>query len=349
MSHFVRSRRSDIPLFAPVLMVALLVTTVVIAREAWSPPRGELWVADGNAIASIEPDSGRRRVHIGVGPEFRAFAVDPGARMVWALAGDELRGYAASGELQHSAQLDIAPDGDAAMAVESRSGRLWLATDAEVFLFDVHGRSHWSRPLRGPVIAISPDLRRSWLWIATADQVSLLDEHGRLIQQLNFLSTGPLRAIEYDPVLDQAWVVSDLGVQRMSWEGKGVPINGAPPLGSAAQIASDRHGGLWVAADGRLLHFDGSSWFESVRLGAEDADLIVDLFVGPGSRSVWAASSRQLARYGRSAVLLERFDLPVPPSAGSWVRIAGLKAPICEPACATVSRMFAPVQTARRH
>lgn len=342
------SRRSDIALVGPVLMVALLVTTVVIAREALVPPRGELWVADGNTISSIEPASGRTRTHIGVGPDFRAFAVDPHARTVWALAGTELRGYAESGELRHSAALSVAPDGHAMLAVEPQSGRLWLATDAEVFLFDADGRAHWSRPLRGPVLGISPDLRRSWLWVATPDQVSLLDEQGRLIQQINFLSAGVLRAIEYDPVLDQVWAVSDLGVRRMNWEGKAVAVDGAPPLRSAAQIATDRHGGLWVAADGRLLHFDGSSWFESVRFGAADADRIVDLFVDVGSRSVWAASSRQLARYGASAVLLERFDLPSPRSAAPWVKIAGLNAPVCARPCENAMAHATPVQTARR-
>lgn len=307
-----RDPRGTSLLAAVMLFVVMLATVSTLTREMFAEPAQRLWMASDAMIKVVDSQSGSTLSQIDVDGVLRAFALESGGAAVWAVVGDELREYAGNGELRRALPLEIPSEGRAALALDRASGDIWIATDTIVILLDAGGQRRWSRPLRGPLVELALDARRSWVWVATADQLELLDDQGRLLQQLSLINIGPVRALAYDPHLDQAWIIGDGTLERYTWEGERTLAKVLPVDHDLTKAVVDGQGGLWAASALKLFHFDaeGEAASLSTRLSMGSAGGPIDLVSDAAEGAVWVAGRDDLRRIGYSGALLSKMALP---------------------------------------
>lgn len=291
------------------LLLFLSALAVVLAFVYASGPPGLLWVADTRAISMLDRDTGRTHSRITLKHDLRAFTLERETRTVWALSGQELSAHKYDGAPKMSSVIDVSLTGRAAIAALPQGRQVWLAVGSEVLLLDGEGRRLWSRPLPGAVVDIVLEERRSWLWAASRNELALYDAQGRLILQISMAGSAPVRALDYDPVVGEVWVVADRSIQRYSWEGNQTFARSSYRFAELVHLAADGRGGLWAASTAELTHIDatGTVDLRQVRRAAKASDPIVDLIADAGGKSIWVASRRGVGRYSRAGMLFTEF------------------------------------------
>lgn len=290
------------------LAVVALAATATVMRDVGAAPPARAWLVAGTSLAVIARDSGRAVHRIDAGGEIRAFALDPSRDRAWVLVGAELRAYSKAGDKLGAFVLDVPAQGRVALAANGQG--VWLADDSAVLLVNDRGAVVSSRAVRGPLVDISPNEDHSALWVLTTEELLLLDQQARALQQLSLLSSGALRALSYDPLLKQVWVLSDLTVQRYTWEGVRTFAKTDSALAPFTDIAADLRGGLWARSGRELIHLAADGRIGHVTLAWGRDERASDMAVDPHDRSVWLVSRETLRYFSPDGILFAKLHVP---------------------------------------
>lgn len=279
------------------------------AHRYFAGPVPQLWVAGSDGgIQALRQDDGRATLSIACGMPAGALAIDGQRELIWAVCGrTELRAYTVAGDFKASAR--IPPFDDAMLALDTRSGHVWLAGGGRLMLFEWNGAALAIRDAEGAVVAMTIDRRRSQPWVATRRFLTVHRPDGAPALAVDTSAVGSLSALDYDLELDEVWLAGARGLARYAADGRAAFTDSR--LQRLSFVAHDGAGGAWLASATQLRHIKADGKVTAVlEPFVASGDRIVSLVADRGDASVWAASARSMVRYDVAGNRLRRFDAP---------------------------------------
>ncbi|MEX0730375.1 MAG: SMP-30/gluconolactonase/LRE family protein, partial [Aquisalimonadaceae bacterium] len=227
-----------------------------------------LWVTEQASIRQLD-GMGQPLLRLDDLQNVTTVAVDPRRQRVWAYGEGRLIILDADGDLLAEQQLfdaataEIGPPTHTPhwtrttnhLAVDSASGRAWLAADDRLYRFTDGGMLEQSLALAEPATALAIDPAEQRLWVGSASGIAILNgENGT--QMTGFHTDTPVLAIAFDAAHSRAWVADADTLSRHAPDGN---REQRYPIRQAYHLVSDGEGGVWVGGRHRLrrLHASG--------------------------------------------------------------------------------------------
>lgn len=334
-----------------VVLPAIAVTASDTGAGATSdnPNPNAVWVAQSHGVWKFLAEDGSLLLELPAS-RVRAVATDPLRGTLWAY-GRALTSYTPDGEQRTSTRLSLernagsaraagngpdtgdpegsGPEDRVRLAVSHGNGAVWVAGDKALVKVDRGGTLRWREPLKRTVEAIALDTERDRLWVAQRGRLIAFAADGSRSVRIDLAGREmPVpQALSYAPDLDALWVAGEDRLLRFGADGR-VQYQGR--FNGIRRLATDHHGGLWLAGERTLRHLDASGL---VRLEVQPFPRfgeLADLAANPTDGSVWAASPQGMARVARSGAVAHRRDFRGPEYTGR-VRALALFADVTPP------------------
>jgi ligand-binding sensor domain-containing protein len=299
------------------------------ALAALSDGEGGVWVGGPDGLAHLPASGPVRRIDRGaLGGPVRALAARPGGGLWIGGSGlfrlDETGDpvpVAGSGALRITALL---VDGDGVLWVAAWSGVYRLVKDA----LEPVPLGAREQP---PIVALADD--GGGIWVGTLGG-GLFRLHVGTASTIG--ADAGLASDDVSAILEAGdgtiWIASNGGVDRL--RGREIAHVAVPlrPGERAYALAEDPRGGIWVGAEGRLLHEDAGRWREVPAASGLDAGYVRAVLVDDDG-DVWAGSAQGLYRVERDRLVEARDERgePVRAAVAAFARTPAGEIWVCGP------------------
>jgi RHS repeat-associated protein len=300
----------------PALVLLVCITLAVRAKPSPPAPHSDflpaLWVVTADRIAKIAAADGKTLLEITDVRAPQAAAIDDVQGLVWVFGDGQLHAYGFNGELRlrvpvpsppqadtDEAETRDAPPGDeaeagprVALAVNPVNGSVWLALDKDLHHFDRHGEVLESLALPHPVRRVVVDHATERLGVATKHAVIALGDESTPTDIVGDQDAAPpVHDIAIDPDLQYLWVAVEHQLRR--YDLTDGALLASRTVNELQQVASDGHGGVWLATDRQLHRLDAGEQVTVQLHPFEQKDgPIIALAADPRDRTVWVSTKK---------------------------------------------------------
>ena len=270
------------------------------------PPAGDgLWVASEDTLSKFAIDDGRKLAQPANTKNRVRLAVDPSRTTLWAYGSSKLFAYNDNGQQLLSASVP-APNSsslnDAALAVNSSDGTVWLAIKKSLHHFSLQGQRIKTVQLSNDVVGLSFDPVTGKLWVATKSAVRPYDNQSVAGAALALGSNPQVKALAVDRGNGAVWVGLSNSLRLFSSNGAQLyqrSVNGI------AHLAEDGAHGVWAAKQD-TLHRYSPTLQPLLTVNIDDDDDIVALAGDALDQSVWVAGEESIVHLAADGRILLR-------------------------------------------
>ena len=286
--------------FPPYMVPALFANTP-------APVGDGLWVASEDALNKFAIDDGRKLAQPANSKKRLRLAIDPTRKTLWAYGSSKLFAYNQSGQQQLSSSVP-APNTDerkdAALAVNSSDGSVWLAIKKSLHHYSLQGQRIKTVQLNNDAVGLSFDPVTGKLWAATTNSVRPYDYQSVAGAALALGSNPKVKAIAVDRANGAVWVALSNSLRLFS-------SNGAQlfqrSVNDIEGLADDGAHGVWAAKEHKLQRYSPTlQLLQTVDMDDDDDDDIVALAGDALDQSVWAASEESIVHVAADGRILLR-------------------------------------------